>query len=363
MKAILGEIKLLILFLLCFSTFTQATSIQLVGHNDHVNDAYWSPDGTIIVSGSDDGQVLDWNANNAEFADYNQDDWDYSIGEIYSVRWNSVGTKIVSANENSSVNIWELSTAKVVTFRISKEFDIVTIVGWSFDDSKIAVGTNSSKVLILDSFNGELLSSLILTAGSVNDLDYNPIKDLIAVSYGNKSVIIWNASTNETKKVDYDHEVSSLSWTNNGSILVAAENNNIHFLSETGEEKFTINDDSSPITAICLNKNETLIATGSEEGYINIWNILSNTKIKSFDAIPHDFTKKINSIDWNEEDKLLVTADIVKFHQWDIATEKIELTFGYTITDTQDGIGGPLPFPTIFLLSIFLLPLIRKYKK
>lgn len=362
MKAILGKKKLLIFFLLCFSTFTQAASIQLVGHNDHVNDAYWSPDGSIIVSGSDDGQVILWNTNNAEFMDYSVD-WDYSVGDIFSVRWNSVGTKIVSANEKSSVNIWEISTSKLDTFRVSEQLDMVLIADWSFDDSKIAVGTNSSKVLILDSFNGELLSSLNLTAGSVNDLEYNPVKDLIAVSYGNKSVIIWNSFTNATKKVNYEHEVSSLSWTNNGSILVVAEDNNIHFLTDIGEEKFTINDDSSPITSIRLNKNETMIATGSEEGFINIWNLLSNTKIKSFDAIPHDFTKKINSIDWNEEDKLLVTADIVKFHQWDIATEKIELTFGDTITDTQDGIAGPLPFPTIILFSILVIPLIRKYKK
>lgn len=344
----------------------QATIIEIVGHNDDVNDAYWSPDGKTIVSGSDDGQVIVWNSSNAEFPVYSID-WDYSVGDINSVQWNSDGTKILSGNQNSSVNIWDISDSKLEIIRISKELDQVNIADWSFDDTQIAIGTNTGKVLIFDSIEKKLQMSLNLNAGSIVDLDYNPVKDLIAISFSNGSLVIWNSASNEIIKINYPNVVSSLSWISDGSALVVGESNNVHFISEIGEEKSVLNDASSIINALSLNNDDTLLATGSEKGIINIWDLLTGTKTLSFDINEDSLPLQINSLDWNKENKLLVATTSWHFHIWDIHKEKIELAFGYTHDLDPPGLYLEqyllyLIPPLIFLSSVIFWR-VRKYKK
>lgn len=332
--------------------------IHYIGHSRAVNSAYWNPDETIIASSSDDGSIIIWNSRSAEI-----------IEKIFPgsirVRWNSDGTKILASGYQPVVHIWDVTTLKLDNITISNSSVLINAIDWSNDDTQIVIGTNTGKVLVFDRLDGNLLKSLNLTAGGILDLDYNPVKDLIAVSYANASLIIWNSFSNETKRIDYSDAVSSLAWNRDGSLLVVGENTNVHFLSETGEEQASINNEPSKIAAFTLNNNESLIAAGSVRGIVNIWNLETNTKVKSFYAFPTResgdiYDKLINSLDWNKDDKLLVTTPSLQFDLWDINTGINELVFG-TVETTLGNAGTT--FTAIFFLPLLILPLIRKNKK
>lgn len=354
---------IIILLSTSFSLSTQAINIHYTGHAESVNDAQWSPDETTIASGSVDGQIILWNSSTGEIISYAFDN--FYQGRINSVRWNSDGTKILASHRNSTVYIWDVSTENIDIIKLPIVSVSVNIADWSFDDLKIAIGTDTGKVLVFESLNGNLQNSLDFIAGSIIDLAFNPVRDLIAISYANGSVIIWNNHSNETKKIDYTNVASSLSWTSDGSILVVGENLNIHFLSETGEEQASINDVSSSITALHLNNNESLLATVSSKGIVNIWNIQTYTKIKSFDVNPDRESSElqpfqINSLDWNKDDKLLITSTSRQFDLWDISTEKNELVYGTAETSIET---QGITIPAISLVIVLLIPMIRKNKK
>jgi len=68
------------------------------GHSTYVWSVAWSPDGTRIVSASQDGTVQIWNA-----------DTFFHKGEaayVRSVAWSSDGIRIASASQDGTVQVW-----------------------------------------------------------------------------------------------------------------------------------------------------------------------------------------------------------------------------------------------------------------
>ena len=73
------------------------------GHSSKVNAVAWSPDGTRIVSASDDRTVQVWDAATGETL------YTYRghAKEVSSVAWSPNGTRIASAGYDTMVHVWQ----------------------------------------------------------------------------------------------------------------------------------------------------------------------------------------------------------------------------------------------------------------
>jgi hypothetical protein len=78
----------------------------LTGHMSRVTSVAWSPDGTRIVSGSDDKTVKVWDsATGQEVLSL-----EGHTGSVYSVAWSPDGKRIVSGSYDYTLKVWDLST-------------------------------------------------------------------------------------------------------------------------------------------------------------------------------------------------------------------------------------------------------------
>ncbi len=74
----------------------------LEGHSNLVTSVSYSPDGTKIISGSDDKTIKIWDANKGEHLQTLRGHADF----VNSVAYSPDGTKIISGSDDATVKIW-----------------------------------------------------------------------------------------------------------------------------------------------------------------------------------------------------------------------------------------------------------------
>lgn len=103
------------------------------GHSAGVQAAYWSPDGTRLLSASPDHTVRVWDFESGETLTVftGHADW------VFDARWSPDGTRIVSGDITGSVRIWAANTGQEVTsFKVGGR---VIALDWSPDGTRVLV--------------------------------------------------------------------------------------------------------------------------------------------------------------------------------------------------------------------------------
>ena len=78
------------------------------GHHGEVNALVWSPNGTMIASGSDDHTVQIWNVKNGTTLLTYKGHSD----NVDALAWSPDGTRIASGSWDDTVKIWEALPGK-----------------------------------------------------------------------------------------------------------------------------------------------------------------------------------------------------------------------------------------------------------
>ncbi len=96
-----------------WDTVTANNIYNYQGHNEDVFSVAWSPDGKRIVSGSGDGTAQVWDAFTGNHVYIYRGHADYYWGHltsnapVYSAAWSPDGKMIVSGSDDSTVQVWK----------------------------------------------------------------------------------------------------------------------------------------------------------------------------------------------------------------------------------------------------------------
>ncbi|KAL1745559.1 hypothetical protein HDZ31DRAFT_36103, partial [Schizophyllum fasciatum] len=120
------------------------------GHG--VNSVSFSPDGTCIISGSDDGTVRVWNAATGQpVGDPLRGHGDY----IGSVAFSPDGTRIISGSSNKTVRVWNAATGQPVGVPLCGHEHWIRSVAFSPDGTRIISGSSDKTVRVWDAATGQ----------------------------------------------------------------------------------------------------------------------------------------------------------------------------------------------------------------
>ena len=124
--------------------YTKFQCLQnLMGHSDWVESVAYSPDGTKIISGSDDKTVKIWDANTGECLKTLEGHSNY----VNSVAYSPDGSKIISGSNDDTVKIWDANTGQCLK-TLEGHLDNVRSVAFSPDGTKIISGSDDKTVKI-----------------------------------------------------------------------------------------------------------------------------------------------------------------------------------------------------------------------
>ena len=115
----------------------------LEGHSNYVRSVAYSPDGTKIISGSEDNTIKIWDANTGECLKTLEGHSNY----VNSVAFSPDGTKIISGSNDDTIKIWDANTGECLK-TLEGHSDNVRSVAYSPDGTKIISGSYDNTIMI-----------------------------------------------------------------------------------------------------------------------------------------------------------------------------------------------------------------------
>ncbi|KAL1411072.1 hypothetical protein Q8F55_002019 [Vanrija albida] len=214
-----------------FSIDDGATHRVLTGHQSRIWDVASTQDGRLLASGSGDGTVRIWSASTGECA---------SVltaigGDVYSVRWQpGRENHVVSACYDKILRAWDVETGKLIrTF--SGHAQSTLAVAFDSTGKVIASGSKDKHIRLWDAVGGVCVQTMTTHLGEVTS-------------------------------VEFDHE---------GKYLLAACKDNSNRLWDLRMQRniyrYTGHQNTSKNVIRAGFASSTLIASGSEDGLVYLW--------------------------------------------------------------------------------------------
>lgn len=228
------------------------------GHRYAVRAVAWSPDGKLIASAGHSGVIV-------RDADTGIQKWkSFHSGSIWTLDFSPDGSSMVSASSDGTCAVWDVESGRSV--KVYEPGAPSRVARFSPDGSLLAAGTSDGTIHIYE-MDSRLSRALIHADGGVELLQFSESGDRLMTSdrdLGGKIVYVWNPHTAKQIAV-LEHE--------------------------------------SPVTAAAMTNDGEVVVTGQENGRLTIWSVSDAGK-----QHVHEFGKRVRFIDISVDNRQLVTC-------------------------------------------------------
>jgi WD40 repeat protein/chitodextrinase len=261
-----------------------AEQLALPGHTRPITDAAFAPDGGAIISGSDDGSVRLFDANDGRpIASYtavtNVLAGDFSHDSRLIAFGLSNGDAVVRTVEGGAAAIvWDLPAAHpggVLAVAMARANDGEYLLATGGSDNRVKVwkspgATAADPWTLVATFNNH--------SGPVRDIDFSAANvNFLATASDDTTSRVWNWSSNIEFQVFLDHgaAVRAVAFSPAGDTVVSGGADNLArtWSVATGVTLLELGNHSRRISAVAYSPNtdSPRIATGGADGFLNIW--------------------------------------------------------------------------------------------
>ena len=169
---------------------------QLSGHTGQVTSAAFSPDGSRIVSTSEDNTLRVWDANSGEAIG---EPLRGHTGSVNDAAFSPDGLRIVSASNDNTLRLWDGTTRQPIGPPIRGHLSSVYSVSFSLDGRHVVSGSDDMSVRVWD-VGGPTGKFLGLPfqghADTVETVAFSPPDGKLVVSASDdKTLRLWDAKT------------------------------------------------------------------------------------------------------------------------------------------------------------------------
>lgn len=175
------------------------TGIELLPLPDDVAVAAFSPDGKRAATGCEDGTARIWDAGTGQPIGALMKETD----SIKSVRFSPDGKLLATGSDSNYARIWDATTAKLL-ITVPRYHDTVFSVNFSPDGRRFVTATGDGRADVFDSVTGKLLVT-IRHHNNIVSAVYSPDGKRILTGSSDETAAIWDAQTGKPLGLVFQH--------------------------------------------------------------------------------------------------------------------------------------------------------------
>ncbi len=241
------------------------TSRTLTGHHASITSLAWSPDGRVLVSGSDDKAVRVWDTASGKTVRSMQSPKCSSASCVGSyVALSPDGRFIAVVAGGRTADILDASSGKLVR-SLKGVKDTLRKVAWSPDGRFLATGTYRN-VRIWNAADGQLIRSLTGLSGWISSMAWSPNGRFLASGVTDKTVRLWDAASWKLahRLTHFPVSATRVAWSPDGRFLVVGSSKSV-FMWDATTRKILRNSTAhtNTVDAVAWSPNGKILASGS----------------------------------------------------------------------------------------------------
>ncbi|KAH8817866.1 quinon protein alcohol dehydrogenase-like superfamily [Flagelloscypha sp. PMI_526] len=253
------------------------------GHSSPIWCITFSPDGQLIVSGSDDHTLRLWDATTGA-----------GIGEplrshsssVKSVAFSPDGRQIVSGSKDKTLLLWDATTGAVIGEPLRGHSSVVYSVAFSPDGQHIVSGSGDKTVCLWDATTSTLIGEPLRGHSSpVHSVAFSPDGQRIVSGSEDKTLLLWDTRTGAVigkPLLGHSDIVRSVMFSPDGQRIVSGSNDNtLHLWDATTGALIgkPLRGHSDTVFSVAFSPDGQSIVSGSRDNTLRLWDAMSGAVI------------------------------------------------------------------------------------
>ncbi len=311
----------------------------LSGHSNCVSGLSWSPDGSMLASGSGDNTICLWDATTGKLQRR-------LVGQnvgVSCIAWSPDGSIIASGSLDGCLRLWDSRTgAKLgpwevvpatssIAMKKNEKSDpwlpirdeppwtsegkvhgaMVWSVRWSRNGQRLAAATSEYTVWVWDVIRGEFARHVAPSNSFVFCLAWSPDDTLLAGGSGDSKIYLWDLSKGLLYRTLEGHlrDVLSLAWSHDGQWIASGSKDSTIRIweAQTGRLMTVLEGHTASVNTVAFSSNGLIIASKSEDGTLRLWDCHHWEPITTFDE--STAPNQLGVLDFHPFQLVLASAD------------------------------------------------------
>ena len=283
----------------------------LEGHTNDVNSLAFSPDGTILASGSYDGTVKLWDVKTKQGIATLEG----HTNQVRSLAFSPDGTILASGSYDGTVKLWDVKTKQGIA-TLEGHTNQVRSLAFSPDGTILASGSYDGTVKLWDVKTKQGIATLEGHTNQVRSLAFSPDGAILASGSYDGTVKLWDVKTKQSIATLEGHkamvEFESVAFSPDGTILASGSYDDTGFDYET-VKLWDVKTKQNIATfapkwgtySVAFSSDGTILASSTHDRIIILWDIATQTQIATLGG----HTTPVRSIAFSPDGTTLASGD------------------------------------------------------
>jgi WD40 repeat protein len=296
-----------------------------------INAAGFSPDGSVLATGSSDGAVRLWDVQTGSLirmlAGHKSD--------VKAVVFSPSGTLVASGGEDGALKLWDVRTGTPL-HTLEPEVNAISSLAFSRSGGTIVVA-GLLEIAGIDVRTATIRWTAKAHNDNVTSIAFHPLGEAIVSASYDHSLRLWDARSGRRLGTTPGHTwpVDAVSYSPDGNLLASGGMDDTVRLwdARTGEELHVFSGDGSGaptrdvewVHAVAFSPDGQLLAAGDSLHAVHVWNV--QTRAPQRTLLGH--SGDVNTLAFSPDGRLIAsgaegaTHDDLSLRLWDVRTGQI----------------------------------------